>query len=538
MENYSVRPALLLITALAMLSAWTCVAAEPSATSTPKTSRPNVVLILADDLGYGDTGCYGATKIKTPHLDRLATEGLRFTDAHSASAVCSPSRYALLSGEYPFRANMWGPLAAASKLRVDTRRATLASLFKSAGYATACIGKWHLGFGDQDQPDWNKDLKPGPLECGFDYYYGLPIVSSFAPYVYVENHRVVGLDPNDPLKYGGTVEGTMKWPEKGLNGMSGGKAAHELYREDQLATVLTDKATTWLKSNKEKPFFLYYATPHIHHPFTASEKFRGTSECGRYGDFVQEFDDMVGQVMRTLDDLGVADNTLIIVTSDNGGMLNQGGQDAWKAGHRINGDLLGFKFDAWEGGHRVPFLARWPGRIKPGSVSNQLLALIDLPASFGSMLGAKLNPGDFPDSVNALAVLDGSATQPIRDRLIISPFHATHLTLREGKWLYIGVRGGGGFTSTKPGDHALGGPAALKFAGETNSDIANGKFKDDAPQAQLYDLQADPSQTTNVIRHHPEVATKMAATLKELVGNEEQRGKAAPGSKTVKQQQR
>ena len=319
------------------------------AADAPKTgARPNIILILADDLGYGDVGCYGATKIKTPNIDRLAREGRVFTDAHACSAVCSPSRYGLLTGEYPFRIGCYGPLMCQSGLIVAPSRLTLASLLKQHGYATACIGKWHLGFGVK-QPDWNGELKPGPLELGFDYYFGLPVVSSHPPFVYVENHRVVGLDPNDPIVFGGQAE-TDPFPEKFNKGISRGKAAHALYHDEEVAATWAKKSTDWLRQNKDRPFFLYLATTAIHHPFTPAPRFKGTSEAGPYGDYVQELDWTIGEVLNTLDELQLRDNTLVIVTSDNGGMLNGGGKTAWQAGHRLNGDLLGFKFGAWEGG--------------------------------------------------------------------------------------------------------------------------------------------------------------------------------------------
>ncbi|MBM3862283.1 MAG: hypothetical protein FJ395_21890, partial [Verrucomicrobia bacterium] len=276
--------------------------------------KPNVVLIFADDLGYGDVGCYGATKVRTPNVDRLAREGRKFTDAHSASAVCTPSRYALLTGEYPFRKNLWGPIMNQSPLVIDPTKTTIASLLQRQGYTTACIGKWHLGFGSKPKPDWNADLKPGPLELGFDYFFGLPVVSSHPPFVLIENHRVLGLDPADPLVYGGTPP-TKPYPEKMMSPpISGGKAAHALYQDEQLGTVLTEKALAWLRANRAKPFFLYFATPHIHHPFTPAPRFNGTSQCGRYGDFIHEFDWIVGEVLRTLDELKLADNTLVILT--------------------------------------------------------------------------------------------------------------------------------------------------------------------------------------------------------------------------------
>jgi arylsulfatase A-like enzyme len=400
-----------------------------------------------------------------------------------------------------------------SPLVVDTARPTLPSLLRGAGYATAIFGKWHLGFGRRPKPDWNQELKPGPLEPGFDHYFGIPVVNSHPPFVWVEDHRVVGLDPSDPLVYGGDAV-TQPFQEKMKSPpMSGAKAAHRLYREEEHGTTLTEKATAWIRGQKDKPFFLYFATPHIHHPFTPSARFKGSSEAGRYGDFIQEFDWMVGELMRTLDELSIRDNTLVILTSDNGGMLNQGGQDAVKAGHRLNGNLLGFKFDAWEGGHRVPFLARWPGRIPAGTVSGQLICQVDMLATFAAITGAKLSPDSPNDSVNVLPVFTENPMQPVRRDLVISPSRQSHLALREGNWVYIGARGGGGFTGNKPGEHSLGGPAALNFSGELNSDVEDGEFRPDAPEEQLYDVNADPGQTRNIIRDHPAIAARMKARL-------------------------
>ena len=478
--------------------------------------HPNIVLIFADDLGYGDVRCYGATKVRTPNIDRLASEGRRFTDAHSASAVCTPSRYALLTGEYPFRKDLWGPVMNSSPLVVDAGKTTLPGLLKRQGYATACFGKWHLGFGDQPKLDWNTDLKPGPLELGFDHFFGIPVVSSHPPFVWVEDHRVVGLDPADPLKYGGTPP-TQVFPEKMLEpGISGGNAAHALYRDEELGATLTEKATTWMRARNDKPFFLYFATPHIHHPFTPAAKFKGTSECGVYGDYIHEFDWMVGEVMRTLDELHLRDNTLVILTSDNGGMLNQSGQKAWEAGHRLNGSLLGFKFDAWEGGHRVPFIARWPGHIDAGSVSDQLICHIDFLATVAALTGGELREGDAPDSFNISAALLGKPDKPVRDHLVLAPSKKANLALRDGHWVYIGAEGGGGFAKSTPGEHGLGGGGALKFTNEVNNDFADGKLLPDAPKEQLYDLAADPSQSRNVIRENPEVARRLAARLAEI----------------------
>jgi arylsulfatase A-like enzyme len=474
--------------------------------------QPNVVLIFADDLGYGDLGCYGATKLKTPNIDRLAAEGRRFTDAHSASAVCTPSRYALLTGEYPFRKDLSEPVFLRTGLVINPDRTTVADVMKKAGYATACIGKWHLGFGKK-APDWNGELKPGPLEVGFDYYFGVPVVNSHPPFVYVENHRVVGVVPDDPFVYGKKAE-TEVFPEKmGITQIGGAKAAHALYRDEAVGTKLTETAVGWIKSHSEKPFFLYLATTNIHHPFTPAPRFQGTSGCGRYGDFVHELDWIVGEVMTTLEELGLAENTLVIFTSDNGGMINQGGQEAVKQGHRLNGDLLGFKFDAWEGGHRVPFIARWPGKIGAGSVSDQLICNVDLLATLADLTGIPLAEADGPDSFNVLPALTGATEVPVRDHAVLAASSPQHLALREGNWVYIGAQGGGGFDGSKVGEHALGGPAALRFAGEVNSDVENGRIKPDAPKEQLYDLSADLSQAKNVVREHPEIAERMRARL-------------------------
>lgn len=488
--------------------------------------KPNVVLINADDLGYGDLGCYGATRVQTPHIDRLAEQGRRFTDAHSASAVCTPSRYALLTGQYPFRrANLWSPIFLRSPLVIDPRRLTVGALMKEAGYATACLGKWHLGFGTATPTDWNAPLKPGPLELGFDYYFGVPVVNSHPPFVYVENHHVVGLDKADPLVYGKKAD-TRSYPEKrDIDQIGGGKAAHALYRDEEVGTTLAGKAVAWLKEQKGRPFFLYLAPTNIHHPFTPAPRFQGTSGCGRYGDSIHELDWIVGQVLATLDEMGAAENTLVLFTSDNGGMLNQGGQAAWREGHRLNGELLGFKFDAWEGGHRVPFVARWPGKIPAGTVSDELICNVDLLATLAAVTGRALQPGEGPDSYNVLPALTGTPSSPIRDHLVLCPRSSRHMALRQGPWLYIPAQGAGGFTGQGVGAHDLGGPAAHLLTHQVHSDIANGKLKADAPPAQLYDLRADLSQRKNLYREKPEVVERMKALLAQCVAA----GQTAPG---------
>ncbi|MEO1527038.1 MAG: sulfatase-like hydrolase/transferase [Planctomycetota bacterium] len=494
--------------------------------SAAEESPPNVVLIFADDLGYGDLGCYGATKVQTPNIDRLAAEGRRFTDAHSVSAVCTPSRYALLTGQYPVRANegrgVWGPALITSGLIVDTGKTTIADVFKSGGYQTAVIGKWHLGFG-KDKNDWQEPLRPGPQDLGFDYYFGMPVVNSAPPYVYVENDRVVGSDPDDPLVYLGrnaknATPITPIPPEaanRSKNAFGGAAEAHKRFNDYQVGTTFAQKSVEWINTHKDDPFFLYLATTNIHHPFTPAKRFQGTSQCGLYGDFIHELDWIVGEVMNALKVNGLDENTLVIFTSDNGGMFNFGGQAAFKAGHRQNGELLGFKFGVWEGGHRVPMIVRWPGKVKAGTVSSELLGNVDLLATFAALTGQDLDPSQQADSVNMLPAFVGEPEQPIRDHLLLAPHKGTHLSMRKGKWMYIPRQGSGGFGGRTPSSHTFAGPPAATFVGSVNSDIEDGKIKKDAPSAQLYDLESDRNQTENVYKRHPAII----AELNELLAN-------------------
>lgn len=514
----------LLTLILSMLAAGSLCSASASAST--RQAAPNVVLIFADDLGYGDLGCYGATKVDTPNIDRLAAEGRRFTDAHSASAVCTPSRYGLLTGEYPYKADggkgLWGPCPIESPLLIDVETQTIADVFKNKGYDTAVIGKWHLGFGEGEN-DWQKPLSPGPRDLGFDYYFGMPVVNSAPPYVYVENEHVVGGDPSDPLIFlGRNAENKPVTPitpippeasQRTSNRFQGAVEAHKLFNDYEVGTKLTEKATDWIKAREGNPFFMYLATTAVHHPFTPAPRFQGTSEAGPYGDFVHELDWMVGEVMKSLEESGVADNTLVIFTSDNGGMFNSGGRVAAELGHRINGDLLGSKFGVWEGGHRVPFIAWWPGKIEAGSVSDQLLMSVDLKATFAALTGQALAASEQKDSIDMLPALIANPSEPLRTEMVITPRKASHMSLRKGKWMYIPAKSDGGFTGSKPQHHAWGGPAVAALVDTPNSDIENGKLKADAAPAQLYDLEADPNQTRNLYHEYPELVKEMQAEL-------------------------
>jgi arylsulfatase A-like enzyme len=506
---------------LALFSFWLIALPLFASTEQP----PNVILIYADDLGYGDLGCYGATKVQTPNIDSLAKDGRRFTDAHSVSAVCTPSRYALLTGEYPLRANggkgLWGPAPITSALLIDTNKLTIANVLKNGGYDTAAFGKWHLGF-KKGNNDWQQPLRPGPQDLGFDYYFGMPVVNSAPPYVYVENDQIVGADPDDPLVHIGRNAKGQATPitpippeaaQRSANQFKGAIQAHKLYNDYQVGTTFAKKSVEWIKQRKGKPFFLYMATTNIHHPFTPAKRFQGTSQCGLYGDYIHELDWMVGEILACLEDTGLSDNTLVIFTSDNGGMFNRGGQAAFKAGHRINGDLLGFKFGVWEGGHRVPFIVRWPGKVPAATTSKELIGNVDMLATLAAATGQKLDQDQQADSVNMLPALVGDPIKPIRDHMILAPNKGTHLSVRKGKWMYIPRQGSGGFGGRNVGSHTFAGPAAASFVGSINSDIHNGKIKQGAPPAQLYDLENDPNQTKNIYRKHPEIVEQMQALL-------------------------
>jgi arylsulfatase A-like enzyme len=479
---------------------------SPAAGATP----PNIVLIYADDLGYGDVGCYGATKVRTPNIDRLAKEGLRFTDAHAAAATCTPSRYAMLTGEYAWRKKGTGVLPGNTALIISPERTTLASLLKQAGYRTAVVGKWHLGLGTTNL-DWNLDIKPGPLELGFDYCFLIPATGDRTPCVYVENHRVVGLDPNDPLQvnYGKLVgsEPTGKanpellklHPSHGhdqtiVNGISrigyqsGGKSAR--WVDEDMADVITKKAVSFIETNKNKPFFLYFSTHDIHVPRVPHSRFVGKTGMGPRGDVIVQFDWCAGEILKALDRLKLTRNTLVILSSDNGPVVDDGYKDeavAKLGNHRPAGPLRGGKYSIFEGGTRVPFVVRWPARVKPG-VSAALICQVDFPATFAALSGQKLGADDAPDSVNVLPALLGDSKTG-RDHLVEQ---AGILALRQGPWKIV-----------EPGK----GPKKIK-----TTDTETGQ----APQPQLYHLADDLGETNNIADANADKVKQMDALLSEL----------------------
>jgi arylsulfatase A-like enzyme len=493
--------------------AWTMVFGH-QANAADGEARPNIIVILADDIGYGDFGCYGATRIMTPAVDRLAREGLRFTDAHSSAAVCTPTRYAFLTGQYAWR-NPAGSriLSGEAPLAIDSAATTVPSLLKRAGYTTGLVGKWHIGLGRGDL-DYNREIKPGPLEIGFDYAFFFPATGDRVPCVFIEDHRVVGLDPSDPIhvrysrKIGNDPTGrehpellTMRAFQGGhadtiINGigrigfMEGGKAAR--WRDEEMADTLTKRAVAFIERNKERPFFLYLATHDIHVPRVPHPRYKGTSDCGVRGDAVQEFDGAVGTVMATLDQLHLADRTLLIVSSDNGGIPEDGyfdGSMAAANGHRCNGPLRGYKGSLWEGGHREPLVARWPGRIKPGATSDTLICLVDMLATFAAVTGQALSADAGPDSFNVLpALLDEKTDRPVRDHLVMQTNGTARLAIRQGPWKLI------------PGGR-----------GEEY-----GKSTAAASGVQLYDLTNDLGETKNLAADRPEIVAELTARLEKI----------------------
>ena len=473
---------------------------------------PNVLMIYADDLGFGDVSCNGARAGLTPNVNRLAREGLNFTDAHATSATCTPSRYALLTGQYPWRKKGTGVLPGNAPLVIEPDRFTLADVFQRSGYATAVVGKWHLGLGDGKSPiDWNGPIAPGPRELGFGYSFLIPATGDRVPCVYVENQRVAGLDPSDPIQvsYGKPVgneptgernpELLKVRPSHGhdqtiVNGvsrigyMTGGKAAR--WVDEDMADTITRKAVAFLEKNKETPFFLYFATHDIHVPRVPNARFAGRTGMGPRGDAIAEFDDSVGTVLDALDRLKLSEKTLVILSSDNGPVVDDGYQDeavAKLGNHKPAGPLRGGKYSLFEGGTRVPFIVRWPARVKPG-VSEALVCQVDLLASLASLVGQSLPDAAAPDSFNVLPALLGESPAG-RERLV---HQANGQALREGTWKYI---------------PAGQGPRVL-----ANTAVETGL----APLGRLFDLASDLGETRDVAAANPDRARAMQETLQSI----------------------
>lgn len=454
-----------------------------AAASLPAPARPNIVLILADDLGWGSLGSYGADPalVRTPHCDRLAREGIRFTDANTPASVCSPTRYAVLTGRYCWRTSLKHEvLNVNSPLHIETSRVTLASLLQRAGYRTAGVGKWHLGYGTT-KADYTGELRPGPLEVGFDHFFGVPSNHGDLTGVFIEDHQVAGLRSPQLKPFGANFYGGK--PFMGLDAPQ---------REDEtVMSRLTARAIAEME-RPGRPFFLYYAPVAVHEPVTPSAETKGTSQAGPYGDWIHEFDLNVGRLLAALDRLGIADQTLVILTSDNGGE-NKATRDrtqlrAQEAGLRLNGSWRAGKHSIYEGGFRVPFLARWPGKIPAGVVSSEMINLADLLATTAALVGAPLPaPGEgAEDSVNQLpALLGQKAATPRRQHMVVHSADGV-FAVRHGPWKWVEGQ------PSKPKPPAA---RAIEFT------------------PQLFNLADDPQEQRNVLAQHPEIARDLAAYL-------------------------
>ena len=470
--------------------------------------KPNVIFILADDIGYGDLSCYGEKTISTPNVEALAAKGVRFTDAHATAATSTPSRYSLLTGQYAWRRPDTGVAPGDAGMIIRPEQTTLADVFKSAGYATAAVGKWHLGLGDKTgTQDWNGIITPGLKDIGFDYSYIMAATGDRVPCVFVENQQVVNLDPSDPIQV------SYKTPFPGeplgkdhpelltklkpsvnhghnqaiVNGISrigymkGGKSA--LWTDEYIADSITSKAVKFIEENKDQPFFLYFATNDVHVPRVPHPQFVGKSGMGARGDAILEFDWSVGEVLKTLDKLGLTENTIIVLTSDNGPVVDDGYQDRaveLLGQHRPWGPFRGGKYSNFEAGTRVPFIVKWPAKVKP-RISDALVSQVDLFASFSELLNVKIENGAATDSHSYLSTFLGKERKG-RDYIIE---HAGALSVSTGKWKYIDPSNG---------------PAYNKL---TDTELGNSK------EPQLYKIKKDRGEKNNVAAENPDMVAKL-----------------------------
>ena len=476
---------------------------------------PNVIFIYADDLGYGDLECYGATRVQTPNVNRLANEGIRFTQAHATASTSTPSRYAMLTGEYAWRRPDTDIAAGNAKMIIRPEQFTMADLFKAAGYSTAAIGKWHLGLGDKTgEQDWNAPLPAALGDLGFEYHYIMAATADRVPCVFIENGQVANYDPSAPIEvsyqanFPGEPTGkdnpellyNLK-PSFGhdksiVNGISrigymkgGGKA---LWKDENIADSILVHAQGFIQANKDKPFFMYFATNDVHVPRFPHERFRGKNPMGLRGDAIVQFDWTVGQLLKTLDDLGIADNTIIILSSDNGPVVDDGYADeavAKLGSHRPTGPLRGNKYSAFEGGTRIPAIVRWPKEIHKAAVSDALVSQIDWFASFASLLQVRLPKGAAIDSRNHLDTWLGKDNA---DRPWVIEQALNHaLSVRTKEWKYIE-------------------PSRGEAIMERES-VETGYLM----EPQLYHVASDYEQK-NVAKENPEIVYELQSILKDV----------------------
>ena len=476
----------------ALVAAVSVLRAAQGAGNPPGTaSRPNIVYILADDLGYGDVHCLNPErgKILTPNLDRLAEQGMRFTEAHSGSAVCTPTRYGILTGRYSWRSRLQsGVLSGFSPPLIAQDRQTVPGFLREHGYQTAGLGKWHLGLtfatAGPKTNDLTKPIQNGPTTRGFDYFFGISASLDMPPFAFIENDRFTETP---------TVE--KKWVRKG--------AAAPGFEAENVLPELTRKAVEYLhrRAGEKQPFFLYLALTSPHTPIVPTKDWAGKSGLNAYGDFVMQTDWSVGQVLQALETNGLAANTLVLFTSDNGCSPAAKVQELESKGHYPSYVFRGYKADIWDGGHHIPFLARWPGRIKPGSVSTQLICLTDLLATCADVLGTNLPPGSGPDSVSILPALRGQ-TAPVHEAVIHHSVNGS-FAVRCGKWKLELCPDSGGWSSPKPGSAEAG----------------------KLPPVQLYDMDADMGERANLAAEHPEIVARLTKLLEKYIVD----GRTTPG---------
>ena len=446
--------------------------------------HPNIVIILVDDMGYGDPGCYNPeSKIPTPHIDALAREGMRFTDVHAPGPLCHLSRYGLMTGRYPFRTNVqrWAKHAV-----IDPGRTTIASLLKTQGYRTAMVGKWHLGF---EENGYDKPLPGGPVDVGFDTFFGIRASTDIPDYFYIRGDRAV-LPPTEAIADNNST-GEV-WNRIQGKFWRKGKISKDL-ELDEVTPRFTEEAVAVIEEHdQEKPLFLYLAYPSPHTPWLPSEEFVGKSGAGLYGDFTMMVDATIGRVLAALEKAGMKDDTLVIFSSDNGPVWYA--KDVQRFGHDSVAGLRGMKSDAWEAGHRMPFIVRWPGKAKAGSVSHQTLCFTDLLATFAAITGYQLEQGEGPDSFDFSKVLTGEqpAAQAVRPHLAMRS-GGGHMVIRSGDWKLITALGSGGF-----------------------SDPRKVKPEKGGPRGQLYNLKDDPQEKNNLYLKESERVDQLEALLKTI----------------------
>lgn len=480
--------------------------------------KPNIILIYTDDLGYGDISCNGFAAIKTPNIDKLAKAGVNFTNAHATSATCTPSRFSLLTGRYAWRKQGTGIAPGDASLLIPTTITTLPGMLQKAGYKTAVIGKWHLGLGGENGPDWNGEIKPGPLEIGFDYSFLIPATGDRVPCVFVENRKVVGLDKNDPIivNYKNPVDSTASTGKKNpellrmlpshghdqsiVNGvsrigyMSGGTAA--LWRDEDFAATFLSKAENFISDNKSNPFFLYFSTHDIHVPRLAHEKFIGKSGMGPRGDVLLQLDWTVGELYKFLEKNKMLENTLIIFSSDNGQVIDDGYKDeaVEKLGnHKPGGDFRGGKYSAFEAGTRVPFIVSWKGTIAAGKTSNALFSQVDLYASLARLVNTLVENDMAPDSKDYLQTLINR--KPISREYLIEQSLNSTLSIIRDNWKYIEPSNGQAMNKN------------------TNTELGNLKTP------QLYNLNNDIGEKNNLADQYPDIVKELKELLEKVRKN-------------------